>query len=417
MRRTILTVLGVALAVRVVVAVTSFVLNEPYLFPDEDQYLSIARYVAAGRSPDEWFPSYGQELYDDTRLFLMPLAGLVEVFGGSRIVGQLLNAVLGAATAGLTTALAGHLVRPRFALAAGLCVAVMPSQVLFSAVVLREAPIWLVLVAAGVGARRLADRRPASMLQGLAICGLALVGLAFLREQTMVGACWALLLAAAAMGWHHWLPRVVAVTLIVALVPLITHSGVAGISLARTAAPHLDTLRQDLARGANSAFDDPGEEAPPAPPATAPGVGDGAGADVIARRAERGGGRGLLASLAHLPAGLVDVGLRPLPWERTTSTALLLAKGEAPLWLLIYAMSAVGLVVALRHPPLREAMVFPVALAAVLLGIAALTQGNLGTAFRHREQLLWALTVMGAVGLQHVVDARTGRAGAGTLDR
>lgn len=33
-----------------------------------------------------------------------------------------------------------------------------------------------------------------------------------------------------------------------------------------------------------------------------------------------------------------------------------------------------------------------------MIGIAALTQGNVGTAFRHRGQILWALAILAVVG-------------------
>ena len=39
----------------------------------------------------------------------------------------------------------------------------------------------------------------------------------------------------------------------------------------------------------------------------------------------------------------------------------------------------------------------------MLAGIAALTQGNLGTAFRHRDQVVWVLALCGAAELQWLV--------------
>jgi hypothetical protein len=35
-----------------------------------------------------------------------------------------------------------------------------------------------------------------------------------------------------------------------------------------------------------------------------------------------------------------------------------------------------------------------------MVGIAAVTQGNLGTAFRHREQVLWVLALGAAAGAE-----------------
>jgi hypothetical protein len=36
----------------------------------------------------------------------------------------------------------------------------------------------------------------------------------------------------------------------------------------------------------------------------------------------------------------------------------------------------------------------------MMIGIAAVTQGNLGTAFRHREQVLWVLALGAAAGAE-----------------
>jgi hypothetical protein len=109
------------------------------------------------------------------------------------------------------------------------------------------------------------------------------------------------------------------------------------------------------------------------------------------------------AGLRHIPTGLVDVTLRPFPWSTTVGLSLLMARVETIAWYVMYAFAILGILVSIRRREARLALQFPVLLMGMLLGIAALTQGNLGTAFRHREQLVWALGLCAAAGLQWLV--------------
>ena len=109
------------------------------------------------------------------------------------------------------------------------------------------------------------------------------------------------------------------------------------------------------------------------------------------------------ANISRVPQGLIDVTLRPFPWESTSGIALLLARVENVVWYLLYALAALGAVVAVRRPTARNALLFPAFVTGLLVAVAAVTQGNLGTAFRHRNQILWALALGGAYGVQWLV--------------
>jgi hypothetical protein len=110
---------------------------------------------------------------------------------------------------------------------------------------------------------------------------------------------------------------------------------------------------------------------------------------------------GLRGGISHLPAGLVDVTLRPFPWQPSVGLSLLMARVETLIfWYALYTLSILGILVSLRRRCARLTLQFPVLLIGLLIGIAALTQGNLGTAFRHRDQMVWALALCAAAGLQ-----------------
>jgi hypothetical protein len=97
------------------------------------------------------------------------------------------------------------------------------------------------------------------------------------------------------------------------------------------------------------------------------------------------------------------VTLRPFPWQSAPGLTLTLAKIETLGWYVLYALSLLGVVVSIRRPAARLALQFPVLALGMLVGIAALTQGNLGTAFRHRDQIVWILGLCSAAGLQWLV--------------
>lgn len=383
-------VLVIALIARVAVALVSYVVNDGVLIPDEGQYIELARTVVHGGTPDQWAPAYGQTLYDATRAFMAPLIVLFHVFGSSRLTGQLFSAVVGAGVAGLTTAIGLRFLRPGFAALAGLVVALTPSQVLFSSVVLREAHVWLALALVGLGAVVLASTERRKIAVGIGLAAAGLLALAYLREQTLFAADCALAITMLFTPRPQWLLRVASVLAIVAVVPWIAGFGPGGWQIASKAAPQLAETRAKLAVGANSAIVKPTPAVAPAPasPAASAPQPTPDSSDTVS------------ANVSRLPQGLLDVAVRPYPWEATSGTALLLARVENLWWFVLYVLAAIGVGVSARRRPARLALLFPVLSTGMLVGMSALTQGNLGTAFRHRDQLLWALALCGAAGVQ-----------------
>jgi hypothetical protein len=411
MRHPVLTVVVIALTVRVLAAVVTRLVTDTYTIPDETLYLELGRNLINGVKPDEWYPGYGQSFYDSVQVYTAPLVFLFRIFGPDRIVGALFAAVMGTATAGLTTAIGLRFLRVPFAVFAGLVVALMPSQILFSAVTLREAHVWFALVLIAVAVVLLMSEDWRRLAAGAVLAAVALWGLSYLRDQTMLAAAWALALAALIGPRRLWPARVVAAVVIAAVLPWATHLGVGGYTLVAEHAGHLAQDRATLAVGANSAFgQQPRRTTPPPPtprPSGAPATpgsppvvppADGTASNTARDAATRD--TSVRADFRHLPHGLVDVVLRPFPWTATTGASLLLARVETLVWYLLYVLSVIGLVVAARRPTARRSLAFPALLGIMLIGIAALTQGNLGTAFRHRDQLVWVLGLCSAMGLQ-----------------
>lgn len=406
-RHPLLTIFLVALAVRVAFALGVMAFVRGPLIPDERQYMELLASVAEGRGAEAWVPGYGQALYDSTWVFSAPLAFFFRLFWPAKIIGQLYAACFGALTAVLTVRLALEAVSRRWALAAGLVVALFPSQVLWSSVVLRESLVWAALAATGLAVAVGAHASRRGVLVAEVAASAPLLALGRLRPQTLVVAVWALAVAAW-FGRRHRVLRGSLGLAVAVLVPWVLGLGPVGFHLVQRAVPSLGTTRTNLSLEARSAF----------VPTTVvrPSGSGGAGAGPATRPlqgstrevAGPGGERyvveeGVGANVSHFPRGLVAVLFRPFPWQRPTSLALLLAQVESLLWYGLYALAGIGAWVRRRDPAV---VAFPVVVFGAVTSVAALTHGNLGTAFRHRGQLLWLLAVLAAAGAGHVLARR-----------
>jgi hypothetical protein len=113
----------------------------------------------------------------------------------------------------------------------------------------------------------------------------------------------------------------------------------------------------------------------------------------------------LPANLAAIPRGLVAVTLRPVPWEAGMRGKRLAASFESIIWIPLFVLAGVGAWVRRRDSHL---VALPASLVLALTLSSAFTQGNLGTAFRHRGQILFALSILAVAGIQAAMDHRQG---------
>jgi hypothetical protein len=143
-----------ALALLVRLAALAYVHPDPRdgRYDDSVWYDTTARHLAAGDGyvfdPTVWFAADGSRIYPDeielspTALwppgYPLTLAGLYAITGDSVLAGQLLNVVLGSATAGLAFLIARRLFDLMAAVFAGTALAALPAHVLFTTVLLSE---------------------------------------------------------------------------------------------------------------------------------------------------------------------------------------------------------------------------------------------------------------------------------------
>ncbi|MDQ3632369.1 MAG: hypothetical protein M3417_14085 [Actinomycetota bacterium] len=450
MRRPVLGIFVVALTVRVIAASVIAVGWDGLLFLDDAAYSRLAELAANGAIQD----SYDEFLYERTATLLVPITGLYALFGSVELLGQLVVALLGAATAALTTRLAMEILDRRFAVFAGLIVALLPSQILWSSLILKDAVVWAVLSALALVvavAARSAGRRLALMGAAAAVL---LVLLGFLRLHSLEVACVAIVLAVLAFPRPRPLARLTGAAVLLVCVPLTFGMGVAGSSFVA------DNGDPGYQRAVNAIEADSAVVAAPAPPAAppdqtsstagtarapAPRVPDktsteGGGAPTAAPpdKSSSDAGRAPAAaspkktptvpdppptpapapvaappdapspavgtSLAYLPTGVTVVALRPWPWERSSeSLGIRMARAETIVWYPLLLLALVGLPTVLRH---RRTLAFPVLAGGAILAMYGLTEGNLGTAYRHRGEFVWVVAVLAALGAERIVTWR-----------
>jgi hypothetical protein len=372
-RRPVLVAFWVAFAVRAVVAVVVAIGWNGTLFLDDAGYSQMAQVAADGRLGTT--SAYTQWLYEHTAVLLVPITGFYEVLGPFKLAGQLYVALFGALTAALTARLALEVLDRRFALVAGLLVALLPSQVLWSSIIMKDAPVWAILSGLGVVAA-VAARSTGRRLVLLGLLAAVLVTLlGFLRLQTLEVAAVALTLAMLFSDRAQRPARVAAAAVILVCVPVAFGMGVAGKTY--VAGAREPGLQRELnAQHAKTAVVAP--------------EGDTESTD-----------NGLLAQVRYLPKGITVLALRPWPWESSAgSTGVRLARAETIVWYPLVVLALVGLACAW---PRRRALAFPILAGGAVLVMYGLTEGNLGTAYRHRGEFVWALLLLAALGLERVV--------------
>jgi 4-amino-4-deoxy-L-arabinose transferase-like glycosyltransferase len=292
---------------------------------------------------------------------------------------QLLNAVLGAATAPIIFLCAEHVFNNRkVARVAGLAVAFYPSLVLWSSQGLKDGPTVFFLALSILATLRLGHKLT---LRYLAILLVSLVGVLAFRFYIfymMVAA----IIGAYVIGMKAFTAQSMARQFIVVLVIGLsfTYFGVTRYATAQFEQfgnlEQLNRSRQDLATSAKSGF----------------------GRDVDVSTTS--------GALSTIPTGLVYLLFAPFPWQ-LGSLRQSLTLPEMVVWWAAFPLLILGAWFSIRY---RLRQMAPILIFTSMLTLAySVFQGNVGTAYRQRGQILVFYFIFVAVGSVLVKEKRDQR--------
>ena len=372
-----------ALAVRLVLFGAIRLTVGPYLFaPDQLTYEIVGMELVRAWSLGLPVPRHAAEgLQSGYYLFN---GALFRLFGEARSAPAILNVFMGAWLPVVLYATVLRVVRRNRHVArlSALLVAFFPSLVLWSVLNIREAPTILAIALAVYGAVRLQERWGAAGVLSLLLGATVLAGS---REYLMVLVC-----GACAMALLVRRARAPAIAVLggVALLSLLTlalqTSGVGGTLVVEPSLGRIQALRADLALGAASAY--------------------GQGHDVST----------LSGALSFLPNGFAHFVFAPFPW-RVGSVLQAVTLPETILWYALFPFVLWGGFLGLRHDPRGLSVVLSVLFVVVLA--YSLVEGNVGTAYRHRAQVLPLFLVFAAIGLTDVYGLHRERAARRSVTR
>ena len=290
------------------------------------------------------------------------------LIGRNPLAVQFFNATLGAATAVIIYLCAHHLFHNlRVARTSAFLVAFYPSMVLWSAQGLKDGPIVFTLALAMLMTLRLGERMSVTRVIILAGALLAMLSLRFYVFYMMVVAIGGAFIIGMRQLSAQSLGRQAAALLVLGMA--LTYFGVL-----RTASQQLDTFanleriqvsRQDLAQSAQSGF----------------------GRDVDVSTTA--------GALTAIPQGVLYLLFAPFPWQ-LLNLRQMITLPEMIVWWAAFPLLVLGGWFAIKY---RLRPTLPVLSFTTMLTLAySIFQGNVGTAYRQRSQLLIFYFIFVAVG-------------------
>ena len=298
---------------------------------------------------------------------LYVVAGIYQVIGENRFGVQLFNASIGASTAVVVYYVAQSLFsNVRVSRVAAVLVAFFPSLILWSSQALKDGLIILALAMGILATLRLMEKITVGYVLVLTGCLLALLSLRFYIFYMMVAAVGgSFFLGMKTLNVQAFMQRFLAIALMGLAFTWFGVLRYAGMQFERYA--DLRVIQMSRTDQANA--------------------GSGFGKDVDVGTTE--------GALTAIPIGLVYLLFAPFPWDMATLRQTITLP-EMFVWWAAFPLLVLGLWYALRH---RLRQVSPIVIFTTMLTLAySVFQGNVGTAYRQRSQLLVFYFIFVAVG-------------------
>ena len=296
------------------------------------------------------------------------------VIGRNMLAIQLLNAVMGALTAVLIFIAAQEVfTNIRVSKVAAVSIAFYPSLILWSSQGLKDGPIVFLLALAILATLKLGQKFTVKYLIVLILALLILLSLrfyVFYMIATAVGG--ALVIGARQFTTMSFIRQF---AILVALAVALTYVGVPKFATEQYETfgnlEKVERSRRDMARRGESGY---GEDS-----------------DVST----------VNGAISNIPLGMLYLLFAPFPWQ-LTSLRQAITLPEMILWWASFPMMMLGLWFSMRY---RLRMIAPILIFTTLLSLAySVFQGNVGTAYRQRSQLLVFYFIFVAVGYVVVIE-------------
>jgi hypothetical protein len=296
------------------------------------------------------------------------VAAVYGLIGRNMFAVQLMNSVFGAATAVVVYLCAYQVFKNlRVARIAGIAVAFYPSLVLWSAQGLKDGPIVFLLAMAILCTLKLGEKLSMKYIVVLVCALLGLIALRFyVFYMISVAIAGAFVIGMQQVTAKSFVRQFTAIILVGLALTYIGVTRSATASFERYG--NLQTLqssRLDLARSAESGF----------------------GRDVDVSSTS--------GAISTIPMGILYLLFAPFPWQ-ITSLRQSITLPEMVIWWASFPLLVLGLWFAIKY---RLRMISPILIFTVMLTLAySVFQGNVGTAYRQRAQLLVFYFIFVAVG-------------------
>ncbi len=369
------------LAVAVVIAVTGSMTS---LALDTQGYIALASDRAAGDTADWTAAEWAQ--FENFGTYVWPLTAMFWLLGTHEFLGQLLALAFAVVAVAATVAILRRFASDEWALAGGVALAFFPSTILWSSLALRDSAVWAVaaLLALVTVRSRDADGRRLGAYGAAAV--FLVFAMAHLRFPSLVVAAWALMISAVVMPAPRRFWRVAGTVLIAGIIPATTVAGPFGWDMIKDRDLGLQRARN--AEGAETAVVDSFSEEASEVEQSSPDLNDDEVTDAV-------GSTSVRDDLWHLPRGASIVLLEPFPWSDIAGSKGTLAKAETVVWYPLLGLAVLGVWCERRR---LSFLVFPLLVGGGMITVYALSEGNFGTAYRHRGEVVWVVALFAVFG-------------------
>jgi hypothetical protein len=294
------------------------------------------------------------------------IAAIYTFVGRNPLAVQFFNAVVGAATAPVIFLCAQHIFRSlRVARIAAIFVAFYPSLILWSSQGLKDGPIVFLLALVMLAILRLGEKLS---VKHFTVLVLAMGGLLTLRFYILY------MVAAAAGGAFLIGMRPVTSTSLIRQLAIVLGAGLAltYLGVLRPALQHTDMINLQMVQTSR---------------ADQAGAGSGFGQDVDVSTTS--------GALSVIPVGMAYLLFAPFPWQ-LANLRQSITLPEMIVWWASFPLLVLGIYFTLRW---RFRQALPILLFTAMLTVAySIFQGNVGTAYRQRSQLLVFYFIFVSVG-------------------